>query len=121
MIDMFGYINESCKYCADYSVKDGKCGVHESCRKVTEPILGTDYEEPLYIGMYHYENDINSDIKNDEQFEVIWIIMVHNFGDYGTSPRGGWLYMKNKENILYFLERITTTDRQDEFISLEDM
>ena len=32
--------------------------------------------------------------------------MVIMFGDYGTSPRFGWIYVENKENALAFLNSI---------------
>lgn len=49
------------------------------------------------------------------QLQVIWMIAVTLFGDYGTSPRHGWI-----EDIAGFREwikKITATYREDE---LED-
>ena len=31
------------------------------------------------------------DTTNDAGLEVLWMICVELFGDYGTSPRGGWI------------------------------
>lgn len=31
------------------------------------------------------------DLKNTAQIEIIWMICVLLFGNYGTSPRSGWI------------------------------
>lgn len=46
------------------------------------------------------------------QLEVIWIICVNLFGEYGTSPRSGWILMKNKEQFYKFIDDITETYRE---------
>lgn len=44
------------------------------------------------------------------QCEMLWMILVELFGDYGMSPRGGWLNVnENKEEILKFLNAISKT------------
>lgn len=43
----------------------------------------------------------------DEQFEIFWMMLVLQFGDYGTSPRSGWLEMNNKDEIISFIDSIT--------------
>ena len=48
----------------------------------------------------------------DNQFQVIYMMLVVLFGDYGTSPRSGWLYMENKEKILNFIDLITKRARE---------
>lgn len=58
-----------------------------------------------YIYQYHTE---------DNQFQVIYMILVCMYGDYGTSPRSGWLDMKNKKEILKFIDLITSTSREAE-------
>ena len=42
----------------------------------------------------------------DEQEEIFWMILVLLFGDYGTSPRRGRLYIQNKDGILKFLNTV---------------
>ena len=49
----------------------------------------------------------------DNQFEIFYMMLVLMFGDYGTSPRSGWLYLINKEKIIEFIDRITKTGRED--------
>lgn len=46
------------------------------------------------------------------QLEVIWMICVELFGDYGISPRSGWI--KDVKGFRDFIDRITTTEREDE-------
>lgn len=81
-----------------------------------------------YNGLYSFLFEIKYDIENDigidevgqftlneyedrhenidEQEEIFWMILVLLFGDYGTSPRRGWLYIQNKDGILKFLNAI---------------
>lgn len=47
------------------------------------------------------------EIFKDEQFEIFWMMLVLQFGDYGTSPRSGWLEIKNKDKIIKFIDDIT--------------
>lgn len=55
-------------------------------------------------------NTFNSyDIETRSQLQVIWIICVELFGECGTSPRSGWILMKNKEEFYKFIDRITET------------
>lgn len=49
----------------------------------------------------------------DEQEEIFWMILVLLFGDYGVSPRRGWLYIKNKVEILKFLDAILQDIKED--------
>lgn len=56
------------------------------------------------------------DYGNDEQFQVIWMILVCLFGDYGSSPRSGWLEMNYKDKIINFIDNITTTARNEDEI-----
>lgn len=45
-----------------------------------------------------------------EQLEVIWMIAVSLFGDYGTSPRSGWI--TDVEGFYKFIDRITSLHRE---------
>ena len=45
-----------------------------------------------------------------EQLEVIWMIAVSMFGDYGTSPRTGWI--TEVGGFFAFIDRITKTYRE---------
>ena len=50
---------------------------------------------------------------DDGQFQIFWMMLVLLYGDYGTSPRSGWLEMKNKEKIIEFIDKITKTSTED--------
>lgn len=41
--------------------------------------------------------------------KTVWFLMVCMFGDYGTSPRGGWIEAKNKDKAIAFLNAIMRT------------
>lgn len=40
------------------------------------------------------------------QLEMIWMFLVLLFGDYGTSPRTGWIEEDNFVELYNFLEEI---------------
>lgn len=42
--------------------------------------------------------------KADEQFEVFWMLLVQMFGDYGTSPRNGWINYDRIKDAMEFIE-----------------
>lgn len=52
------------------------------------------------------------DPRGEGQLEVIWMICVNLFGDYGTSPRSGWI--EKEEEFYAFCKEITTTWRESE-------
>lgn len=74
------------------------------------------YEELYEIrkGIENCQEYIYQYFTRDNQFQVIYMILVCMFGEYGTSPRSGWLEMKNKEKILKFIDLITSTSREAE-------
>lgn len=40
---------------------------------------------------------IRPDFINDPIRELVWMILVIKFGNYGTSPRSGWISSENKD------------------------
>lgn len=50
---------------------------------------------------------------SNNQFEIFWMMLVLMYGDYGTSPRSGWLNMENKNEIISFIDQITKTTKED--------
>lgn len=77
-------------------------GYYELLIKMKEEILIAD-EESIY----------KFDYGEDNQFQVIWMILVCMYGGYGTSPRYGWLELKNKDEIIEFIDLITKTAREE--------
>lgn len=45
------------------------------------------------------------DSNNDGGLEVFWMLCTLMFGDYGTSPRSGWI--ENHTGCIEFLESVT--------------
>ena len=62
-----------------------------------------------------YKFDVYESYEDDTkyQIQVIWMICVSLFGDYGTSPRFGWIYKENKDAFHDFIDAITQTHRYD--------
>lgn len=58
------------------------------------------------------------DVRCDDQLELIWMICVGMFGDYGTSPRFGWI--ENVEGFRNFIDDITKTEREHKEIYAAD-
>lgn len=40
------------------------------------------------------------------QLEIVWMFLVLLFGEYGTSPRSGWIDEDNFEEAYNFMEEI---------------
>ena len=53
------------------------------------------------------------DERTRAQIEVIWMICVCLFGDYGTSPRSGWIDRENEQHFHNFITAITATEYDD--------
>lgn len=54
-----------------------------------------------------FDNIIYADVYR-AQLQVIWMMLVNEFGDYGTSPRSGWIIKSEefKKFISELLERV---------------
>lgn len=61
------------------------------------------WEEPGYDGRCRDET---------MQLQVIWMICIMLFGNYGTSPRSGWI--ENVEGFNAFIDAITQSYREAE-------
>lgn len=59
-----------------------------------------------------YEWLMTFDVETQAQLEVIWMICCVLFGDYGTSPRSGWIV--NVPSFREFIKAITLTHREAE-------
>lgn len=42
-----------------------------------------------------------------EQFEIFWMLLVLMFGDYGTSPRYGWINPEQISDAVLFIDWLT--------------
>lgn len=86
-------------------------GIYEPLLKIKEIIIV--YDEDKFIHVLRPEEGIFK----DEQFEIFWMMLVLQFGDYGTSPRYGWLEMNNKTKIIAFIDKITKTGQEENNVS----
>lgn len=76
---------------------------YEALEKIKTEISNKKLDEVTYY--YDYGDDWG--------FQIIWMILVLMFGDYGTSPRTGYLTLKNKDEIIDFIDKITITGNED--------
>ena len=87
-------------------------GIGESLIKLKEDLIKQN-DNGNYLIIDH-----NLEYKNkefaDKQFEIFWMMLVLLYGDYGTSPRSGWLEIKNKDKIINFIDKITKTTQEEE-------
>lgn len=51
------------------------------------------------------------DIRSDRALETIWMIAVWLFGNYGTSPRSGWI--EDIEGFRQFIDIVTKSYKED--------
>lgn len=72
--------------------------------KDKEPNI-TGYISPDY-------RDKGYDVETVANLEFIWMIAVLLYGDYGTSPRSGWI--KDCQGFKTFIHAITKTHRHSE-------
>ena len=86
-------------------------GIGESLIKLKEDLIKQNDDGNYFV------IDHNLEYKNkefaDEQFEIFWMMLVLLYGDYGTSPRSGWLEIKNKDKIINFIDKITKTTQEE--------
>lgn len=75
----------------------------------------TAYDVVVEIIKYVKENKNNNDgtigrpdldygVEGSTIATMVWSMCVYNFGDYGTSPRSGWIENKNANECIEFLK-----------------
>jgi len=88
-------------------------GIYEPLLALKEDLLNCS-DKGTYT-KYKSENlEYKHKLFYDTQFEVFWMMLVLMFGDYGTSPRSGWIYLEKKQEIIDFIDKITKTGNEDE-------
>lgn len=78
-------------------------GYSDVLKNISDYIKYYDREE--YYS-FAYPKDILKAYNIDEFPNIVWALMVLMFGDYGTSPRYGWIEIENKDKALTFLNSI---------------
>ena len=74
----------------------------------TSSPYGSSYPDVWLVPKIEFWNSWPKEMK--EQLEVIWMIFVLLFGNYGTSPRSGWI--ERKDEFFAFIDEITKTYRE---------
>lgn len=87
-------------------------GLNEPLWKLKKELYYCDDNEKIFSFDESLKNKYTDEY--DNQFEIFWMILVLLYGDYGTSPRSGWLYANNKDKIIKFINRITKTALEEE-------
>lgn len=75
----------------------------EVLKSISDYIKYYDREEYYSVA---YPTEILKKYNVHEFPNIIWALMVLMFGDYGTSPRFGWIDIENKDKALDFLNSI---------------
>ena len=95
----------------------------EKLEKLLDAIDSVTWYNGYYEIMEQWINDLSTrkegddyyrrpDHENDGGLEVIWMLCVCMFGDYGTSPRSGWI--DDFKGCRDFLVTITSTSSKYE-------
>ena len=65
-----------------------------------------------YSLSWNWETFHKYDKETQAQLQIIWMMCVCMFGEYGTSPRSGWVLTENREAFHQFIDDITETYRE---------
>lgn len=72
--------------------------------------IGIPYQDGMLVPKIEFRFGWPEDCK--EQLEVFWMICVLLFGNYGSSPRVGWI--EKKDEFFKFIDNITSTYQDSE-------
>lgn len=64
---------------------------------------------PHFLDVYDHDNPIR----------IFWSVLVMLYGDYGTSPRFGWIEVANKQKCLNELK--SWVELHEDYMCLEDV
>ena len=70
---------------------------------IKQPVTNGHIICPKFYGLQEAEYDI----RDEAQLQLLWMIAVLRFGDYGTSPRYGWI--TDIEGFKFWCEDIIKT------------
>lgn len=91
-------------------------GVYEPLTKLREDIKN--YKGSNYLKFDDNLQPKHKDFDN-EQFEIFYMLLVLLFGNYGTSPRSGWLEMENRSKIIDFINKLVKDDNEIDYVVKE--
>lgn len=70
------------------------------------------FDESAYGLSWNWNTFENYNPETRNQLQIIWMICVELFGEYGTSPRSGWIEPESKDDFYKFIDDITETYRE---------
>jgi hypothetical protein len=78
---------------------------------ISDNVYNTDKLTVDYVKEFYYQINPNDDTwifstYDYGQLEIIWMFLVLLFGDYGTSPRTGWIDEDNFDELRDFIDEI---------------
>lgn len=82
-----------------------------------EPDSETNYIIYHYYDKY-FKNEETQDLEAYYQIQVLWMMLINMFGDYGTSPRFGWI--EDIKGYKHFLKLLLEDLKRDEDIYEEE-
>ena len=68
--------------------------------------LTVDYVKDFYYEINPHEDEWIYSTYDYGQLEIIWMFLVLMYGEYGTSPRSGWIDEDNFEEFREFIDEI---------------
>lgn len=87
--------------------------------------LGDDFDRVIrYLKAKRHDSNNKKTISRPEfiksdgstpELELFWMILVEVYGDYGTSPRSGWMYVDELDECLNHLSEIRRKTWASEF------
>lgn len=60
--------------------------------------------DSTFLTLDYLEEKLHLDMFYDKELNVLWLLLVKMFGDYGTSPRSGWI--EKRSECVNFLETV---------------
>lgn len=86
-------------------------GLYEIVRSWKDlPVRGTAPYVSIFNDRFYGASGYDPETK--AQLEIIWMIAVLKFGEYGTSPRSGWI--EKVDEFKKWIDEITKVDEEDE-------
>lgn len=99
-LNKFGLKDENNQYDILSALKDisDYNGHEEEIKELLDYIQKSNEEYSISIPEFLKHNNC------DYFVNIIWQILVLLYGDYGTSPRYGWIEIINKDKVISFLQ-----------------
>ena len=61
--------------------------------------------DECYTGLISFP-DFLDDLDADHPIRILWSVLVVMYGDYGTSPRYGWLEAEHRDILIEIIKKL---------------